>query len=240
MTRVQRALARRNERNTDPTRDAGITLVELLVAMILLGIVSAIVVGLFVSGTRTAARSNAIAQSTGIASNAMNEISRVIRSSTDNPVAGSSTSTPPIIEAKSNSLTLFSNIDSSAVAVTPQIVRFTLDSSGRILEERWKPTSSSNGYFIFPALTTVATSKRYIASSVLTPTAATPVFRYVVSPETIPESAPLIAPTAGLSDAVKLTVVGVVGLIRVDAAPGPNSKPVVLENTVRLPTLGFL
>lgn len=220
--------------------DAGITLVEVLVAMILLGVIMAVATSFLIGSSRAVTQSNGVAQSTAVASNAMNEISRVVRSGIALPVEGSPLPLPAVIAATSSSLTIFSNIDSDAAAIAPVIVRFTVDGSGRLLEERWKPLTSAGGYFTFAALTSTPSSKRYVADAVAPSTPGTPVFRYRLATDASPATTPTTAPAGGLSTASREDVVGVAISMRVDADLNTSTKPVVLESTVRLPVLGFV
>ena len=95
--------------------DQGITLVELLVAMMLTSLIALMAISLFMSTNNSAKIAQSIDGGTRQASNGMNEVARMIRAATADPVAnplpGGVTSDPAIVSAAANSIT--------ALRVTP-------------------------------------------------------------------------------------------------------------------------
>lgn len=226
----------------ESTRDAGFTLVELIVAVMLLGVVIAIVSSFFVTSTRLVSLTQSTSQGTGSAANTMNELSRVIRFGADNPIIGDSLPTPAVIVATGTTLTMFSYVDSYTSATStqtrPQIVQFTVDANRRIVEKRWLPSSALDGNFIFPALTTTPASSRIVGGPIaVTPAGGAPLFSYVSS-----TGATLAQPTGGAdftTDQLR-SIAAISVTVRIGAVQNQPSSAVVLENTVRMPNLGFM
>ncbi|GGE81889.1 pilus assembly FimT family protein [Mycetocola zhadangensis] len=205
-------------------KESGISLVELLVAMVLLGVASTIVIGLFLSATQTVSMASAIHNDTGTASNVMNAVSKAIRSGTTVRVSGAPNA-PALITATPTELVMYSLADSDAVDPRPVRIEFTRDpTSLQLVEKRWAPAAAANGFWDFTAPTLI--------SSRTFPGALTNgnVFTYnTAAGDAVP------APTAaqlGLiaSVTVEVTVHG-------DARA--SGTPVILKNTVGMPNLGF-
>jgi hypothetical protein len=98
--------------------------------------------------------------------------------------------------------------------------------------ERWPTTTTSGGYFLFG--TGVPTSTRSLGGTIVAPTgSASPLFTYLDS-----TGATLAPGTSGLSAAQRAAVASIRITVRVQA-PGTTAAPVVLENTVGMPNLGY-
>jgi type II secretory pathway pseudopilin PulG len=231
-------------------KESGITLAELLVAIIVLGILLTMVSSLFVSSAKVVAQSQATTQATGFASNAMNELSRVIRLGTPNTLPNASDPSPAIIAGTAESLTLYSYPDAyvtpsatcpagsaCATGVQPQTVQFTVNSSTRqVIEKRWKPTASSGDSFTFPLLTTTPSYNHIIGGPLLpTPAAAgsASLFTYLDA------DGDQVTPVAGgLSCSQRVSIVAVMITVRVQGYASSIRPAVFLQNTVQMPNLG--
>lgn len=215
--------------------ERGLSLPELLVAMMVLAIVMVIVSSFFANGTQVLAKSDAVGRSTGVASNVMNEATRVIRSGTNNEVEGSPLVAPAFIGAFAESLTLFSAIDSPSNVITPAIVRLEIDAAGNFVEKRWAHTSTNGDYFLFSGTAGAPTSRRVLGGPLGRVAAGNaPLFSYRTAAGVL-----LTVPSSGLSEADRRTIAEVLVTVSVDADSDPRTPPVVVENAVRLPQLGF-
>ena len=222
---------------------SGLTVVELLIAIVILALVLTAATTFFIGAARTVKFAQTMSEGTNTASNLMNELTRVIHEGDDNPNSGSQTPTPAFIPTASptaESLTIFSNIDSYDGSATfqtrPIMVQFSLDSTTRqLIEKRWLPTSSASGIFGFPAVTTTPTSTRTIGGPVLaattTPSAAEPLFTYIDLYNAV-LTPPLTTAQLSTIAAVKIT-------LRVRGGTSTTGTVTVLQSTVRLPNLGF-
>jgi prepilin-type N-terminal cleavage/methylation domain-containing protein len=234
MIRLLAAFRRHKE-----TAEDGITLVELLVAMMVLGILLAIIAGLLISSSKVIATTEATGQGTANASNVANELSNVIRSGTNQPVAGQTLASAAFVAASSESLTMYSFVNSytssTSTQVRPLLVQFSLNSSRQLVEKRWLPTSTNGTYFIFPTLAQLPSktpmSTRIIGGPLLaTPTTGVnrdPLFVYLNSSGAV-VSNPTATPCSIASVRVTVRTQG----------PTTTSRPaILLVNTVDIPNL---
>jgi len=222
---------------------SGLTLVELVVAILLLSLVLAVATSFLIGAMRTVSLTQVTSQGAGLASNLMNELSRVIRAGDDNPNAGSLAPTPAFVPSASptaESLTIFSNIDSydgsSTFQTRPSMVQFLLDQTTRMLiEKRWLPTSSAGGIFTFPAVTSAPSTTRTIGGPVLaassTPNTSDPLFAYIDLHGNVL--------TPPLSASQLPTIAAVVVTVRTQGGSSASTSATVLQSTIRLPNLGF-
>ena len=139
--------------------ESGITLVELMVAILVLGILSTMVVNLYVQTQRAVTTSSDVTLNTKTASNIMNEMSRVIRSSSTNPKTGGLFDAA-VVDARPNTLTVLAYVDTNAVNPEPVRVRFAINSTTRqIIETRWRAKPGTNGLWIFDTTNTVISTR---------------------------------------------------------------------------------
>lgn len=195
--------------------DEGLSLIELIVAMGVLSIVLIIVSNLFVTVSATTRAANTARSAVGQASNAMDELSRVIRMGSPNAVAGSPTSDPAVVAGTATSLTVLAYVDTSATTPVPTQVAFAV-TSGALAETR-TASAASGSFSVF----TGAVTNRTVASG-LTSVA----FAYAAS-----DGTPITPdPVSGLSLAQRTAVASVT--VTVTAPNGTD--PIVLTNTVLL------
>lgn len=168
MMRVLRALR---------SRQAGLSLIELLIAIMLTGLLMTLGVWMFVAGTHSVSLAQSIDGGTRQASNGMNQVARMIRAATPNPYAspapGTPLNAPAIIAASATSLQFFAYVNLSG-AESPVMVNYTVNSSGTLVETQSPATSTTagaNGHWDFGA----AKPPRNLCNSI---PASVTVFRY--------------------------------------------------------------
>lgn len=230
--------------------DDGITLIELLVAIILLGVLLAIVASVYISALNVVALGRDLTENTKVAANAMNEASRVIRAGTNNPKVPPALPDPAFVIAKRDEVLMYAFINLTSAAEQPQMIRLRVDrSTGKIIESRWPAVQSADKRWQFPANPCTDTNKPVgctapIQNSVLaetvspqaigTPDALPDVFSYLDSDHNV------IAQTAsGLSAADRSRVAFVKVTISVQTSLTDKSNAVSVVNTVGIPNLGF-
>jgi hypothetical protein len=183
VTRRLRAVVRAEE------REAGITLVELLVASMVTVVLLALMGNLLLIGSKTTTAAHYQNKDTGTASNIMNEISTAVRFGTN--IANSTpTATPAIVSAGKEWLILYTFEHADEANPQPVMVEFVVDPATRnVVEKTWSTTISPDGFFTFPEVTdkhTVAPaidaapkSTRILGGPVSTaPTGKDPLFTY--------------------------------------------------------------
>lgn len=225
-----RRIRRGNRR--PPSLDSGISLVELLVSMMIIGILGVIVTSLYVSASRTVSQAQALSTNTREASNGMNEVARVIRAATANPVQGVALSEPALSEAKDEAVTIYAYINLASSAQQPVKIRFSLDASRRLIETQWASYVISPGYYGF---NTVPSTTRVMATTVAPTSSGQPqIFSYVKADGSV-----LAGGTAGLGEADRRLIAAVNVTLRLQATTTNTKSAVTLQNTVGMPNLGL-
>lgn len=199
-------------------RDQGLSLVELLVAMGVLSIVMVVVTNLFVTVTAATQSANSARSAVGQASNAMDELARVIRMGTPNPSAGNTTPDPAIVAGTAGSLTVISYVDSAAQTPMPTKASFSFSSG--VLQETRTASVASGSLAVF----TGAVSTRTLASGL-----TSVVFGYAAADGTM-----LTPGTSGLSAAQRALARTVTVTVTAPNTTGRTSDPIVLTSTVLL------
>ncbi|MEB0002151.1 prepilin-type N-terminal cleavage/methylation domain-containing protein [Cryobacterium sp. RTC2.1] len=212
--------------------DSGFSLAELLVAMAIFGVIMAIVMGFFASATRASRENAAIGTNTESASNGMNEISRILRASTENPVINQAIDSPAFVSAGTGNeiVTIYAYVNLSSAAEQPVKVQFSLDSNRNLIETRWAGTPITAGYWSF---TSGVPTTRTLAGAVITRTGTNPyLFTYRAK-----DGTPIPVPTAGFTDADLRTIASIQVTIAIGATSTATTAIVTLQNTVGLPNL---
>lgn len=164
--------------------DRGITLAELLVAMALSMIIVATAAGFLGAAQKAQGTVNRIDQNTRVSSNVLNEMSRMFRGATENPVVNAD-STPAFIVASPALVrfTAFVNLTSSDTK--PVMVQFEV-TGGQLVETQWPATAvaGSDGYWTFPSYPGAPSLRRILAPAVASST-STP-FAYLGVDQTTP------------------------------------------------------
>lgn len=225
--------------------ESGITLIELLIAMVLLGIFLAIVANLYVSSLKVVSLGRELSGNTKVASTAMNEASRVIRAGTENPKTPPAEADPAFVIANKDDLVMYAFINLSNSAEQPQMFRLRVDrTTGKLIESRWPAVALSNGRWQFPANPcsapsvpvgcTAPAATSVIAETISPQGSNAPVFTYLDN-----EGNVLTPTSTGLTLANRKLVAAVRVRISVQTSLTDDSNPVILENTVGIPNLGF-
>lgn len=209
--------------------DRGLSLVELLVAMTLFSLVLAMVVGFFVSASKATQLTTQIDGTNRQATTAMDEVSRIIRGATTNPVAtAGSVPSPAFTVAGTNTITLYSAVNLSSSTAQNEIVQFSIDANSNLVEKVWQPITS-NGYFTFGSSPT--TSRIIAGPLVLTNAGGPNLFTYINSAGTA------IATSGG---AVASTDIASIAAVQVSLQVGTANtaaQSTLLTDSVGLPNL---
>ena len=215
------------------SREAGLSLIELLIAMMLTGLIMTLGVWMFVAGTHSVSLAQSVDGGTRQASNGMNEAARMIRAATPNPLTnpspGAAQNDPAVVSASANAIAFYAYVNLTG-AESPVMVRFSVDGSGRLIEQQWKPNSATpgvNGHWDFPAPNTKPTSQRTLCSSI---PASVTVFRYFNKAGTELASATLTDSTSRAA----ITSVQVTITIQ----PTGAASAVTISNTIGMSNVG--
>lgn len=165
---------------TRRTDDAGVSLIELMIVMILSGLVLAMIMQFYVTIARSTTESGDIRSSTAEASNIMNVVSTSVRASVDIPVnppdpANPPPPTPAVRKGTLNELTITTYTDAGPSFPVPLQIRYYVDSAGRMIEQRWvatgcdidNPSACSVIYPTYPAITTTPDASRVLGNLVV-------------------------------------------------------------------------
>lgn len=213
---------------------------ELIVAMFVLGILSIIVINVYIGVTRAMAQGTALNQNTNTAANTMNELSRVIRSGATIPVSSATDGTqlpdkPVFVAATRESVTMYAFVDSSITNTSPVLVSFTVDATTRqLVEKRWPATTAANGIWTFPAMTSPPSKTRTMPGAVVTPTGSSPTYLFTYLDTA---GAPISSAGSGVDPSKLGTIASVKLTVVVRADAGSREPAVTLVNTVGLPNL---
>ena len=218
MNRLRARLAARRS-------DAGVTIAELLVTIMIFGIVLAVSTSTFVSLARATSSARSLDSGTRETSNGMNALAQIVRSAGDVPVAGSSDA-PAFREARADRLQLTTFVNFGDTQAKPALVTYTLDASRRLREER-TAAQSSGSFWVFPA--GASSSSRLLTASLAS--GGTPVFRYLDSDG---DELPL---NAGALTEAQRKQVSFVQVTLAVAGTGSSTSSVTLTNTIGTPNL---
>jgi len=222
--------------------ERGFGLTELIVAMFIFGIIGTLMITLVVTISRSFTQERAATDSTMVAAVGMNELTRVMRSGTEVPVAGG-TQVPVFVEAFADKVTLYAYIDTTSLSPRPTKIQFAVDPVSRDLTEtRWAgvPVSGEPGAFSFSP---TPESVRTIARKIIDATDGTPLFTYlaVVTDPADPDfgtAQPLDA-TGGVNSSLIPTISVVQIAMNVQADITARAEPIMLKNRVGIPNLGI-
>ncbi|NIJ05297.1 type II secretion system protein [Frigoribacterium faeni] len=205
--------------------DAGVTIAELLVTIMIFGIVLAVSTSTFVSLARATSSARSLDSGTRETSNGMNALAQIVRSAGDVPVAGSSDA-PAFREARADRLQLTTFVNFGDTQAKPALVTYSLDASRRLREER-TAAQSSGSFWVFPA--GASSSSRLLTASLAS--GGTPVFRYLDSDG---DELPL---NAGALTEAQRKQVSFVQVTLAVAGTGSSTSSVTLTNTIGTPNL---
>lgn len=204
-------------------RDSGLTLPELLVTMVLLGVVGTLVLTMFISVTRSLQASDQRVEATSTTLVGAETLVRAVRAGAvvERPVG--TAELEAVVPTSETSLTVHSwtarSTDPGTTDPLPVRVDFTVDATGRLVETRTAADEDSGPQYTF----TGTPRTRTVLTGVVNP-AVTPVFTYydVDGDELAPG-----ASTTGVASVEVHLLVQTDGLGRV--------APTELRNRVHLP-----
>lgn len=235
MRRPAQAVHRRLHRlRAEP--EQGLTLTELLVAVVLLSLIMTMVVAFFSGANKAFNLNQTIDTNMRTASNVMGEMSKTLRAATNNPLAGSNTPAPAFVQASATSVTFYAYVNLESSEQTPKQVRFSLNTTNNtIVETTWAATALAGGLWSFPAVTTTPTSTRILGGPLLLAASGGPqVFTYLTGDGTV-------VPFAS-TGSIPTTTVANIASVQVAVTLGSSSdagKNVALSSIVGLPNLGI-
>ena len=217
--------------------DDGLTVIELLVAMLVLSIFSALVINLYVSTTKSVAMSSSMNLNTRVAANTMNELTRVIRASGNNSLGGALLESAVQVATREK-LTVYSTVDASIPDLRPSKVEFAINPSTRqLVERRWLAKNGVNELWDFSGTLPLASTRILPGTYLTPPTSATDYFFTYLAADRVTELKTNVATTAGLSEADRLKVAYIKVTIVVRNSDNAQSAPVTISNIVALPNL---
>lgn len=214
--------------------DDGVSLSELLVTMFLTGIVGLIVVSFFLAFTNSFTQDRVATENTTTAALGMNDLTRIIRSGTEIPVQGQVLNDPVFVYAGDQELIINAFTDTDSAAPRPVRVRFSINASRELIEERFlaSETSPGSGYWRFNSSSEGA---RVIARQLPNPGPGDPwLFTYLAADG----SAFNPADDRSLGIDQRRSIAAVRVNLTVQADPTGRADPVTLRNTVGIPNLG--
>jgi type II secretory pathway pseudopilin PulG len=206
------------------SEERGITLVELIVAMTMGIVILSIAGSFFVSAQKTATQASNISTNTRLASNAMNESTRMLQSATQNPVPTGTDPQNAFQYTSAASVRFFTFVNTASTDSKTQQVQLTVDPTAKTLTETtWSGSgwTTKNPYSTFTTsaaatLSATPTTTRVLATSIVPGGTS---FSYAAADGTPAKTADAIA---------SVTVTVMVG------ANATDKNAVVLTNTVSL------
>ncbi|MGV8852776.1 MAG: prepilin-type N-terminal cleavage/methylation domain-containing protein [Rhodoglobus sp.] len=210
--------------------ESGVTLSELIVTIALMSMLLAMVMTIFVTFTKTFADERSATSNTAGATIAMNELTRVIRSGTENPAAATTLNDPVFSYAGTERVILQAYLDTDASSPKPVKVEFLITTDRTLIERRWNAQLLSTGYFTFePTMASERTVVRQISAGTI------PIFRFFDAQNIE------LTPAAGASLTLdqRRLVAAVKVSMTVQTDPSGRAKTASLENTVGIPNLGL-
>lgn len=225
MIRVLRAM----RTGAQGSRDAGLSLIELLVGIALTTVIMGLAFTLFSIGTHTVSLSQSIDGGTRQASNGMNQVARMLRAATPDPkispAVGTPVNDPAIISAAPQAIKFYAYVNLSG-GEAPVMVQYQV--LGGVLKEfqyaATTTTPGANGHWDF---VNTPTTTRALCNSI---PSTTTVFKYFnkVGTELLP---------ASLTDPTSLGAVTSVQVTITIQATGAASA-VTLTNTIGMANIG--
>jgi len=201
--------------------EAGLSLTELLVTIMLTAIVMTMVGSMFINVARITSNSNVTTTKSSTAANLMDAVSKVIRTASNIPVAGSDVPNPAIVAGTSSTLTLYSYVDTNSNAPEPTKVGYRVDAKGNLVEDRWKGSSAGgNSTFVSTA------TSRVLGGPILTPSGSQALFTYIDSAGNVADTSTDFESVAS----IRVTI-GIANQLTT------GSDPILLINTIGMPNL---
>lgn len=218
--------------------ESGVGLAELVISMALLAILTTMIVAAFTAFSRNFTLDQGSTDSANVAVSGMNEVTRVIRSGTENPVANQVQANTVFQSANGEKVILYAFLDTSAAVLAPVKVQFEVDAVTRELTEtRWKAKPLAGGYWGFE---TNPLWERVVARKILPIGAAlpdggraTPLFEFYKA-----DGSKIAVGSTGVAAASLRDIVAVEISMTVQADKSLRADPVTVNNRVGIPNLG--
>lgn len=251
MTALRSLQRARAERGRRAAGDGGFTLAEMMVTVMLIGLLATMVAALVINASRSFTLDRAANDNTAIASNGMNELTRVIRAGTETRVSASEPLNNPVFLAiGKESMTLRAYLDTDSANPQPIVVRFQVDADRKLYEKRWKANASSEPYWTFQNLPGGLSGPYSAASSFWTNPASDRLIAQMITPQAAGQPAVFTYFTkdgvevdpgaAGVVDKTVLrTIASVTVTLSVQTDLTTRADPVVIQNSVGIPNLGI-
>jgi prepilin-type N-terminal cleavage/methylation domain-containing protein len=221
MTYLRKLLDRR------PRGDHGLTLAELAVTMLILGILgTALVTSVKVMG-RAIAREQTKGSSLDIARLGMNRMSKSVRAGTELIKIDGSTD-PAFVEIAPEKVTLYASF-----GATPTKMSYYVNANRELVEQTWS-SSGTGALADQPPYTFTATPRTTVIASKITAGTAVPLFKFLNT------DGVAISTQTSTSTAVTSLVRQVDITLDVNYDPSRGAPSAVLNESIVLPNLGVL
>lgn len=210
--------------------DDGLSLAELIVSIMVFGLIVTIVTTTFISLTKATAQARGIDANTRVASNSMNEVSRVVRAARTIPTPGGTEATSFSL-ATTESLTLTTAVNGAdSLTTVPRKVTFSVAADRSLVETTVVGTPLKTDFWQFVSTPT----KRTLGGAVLTTASSgTPLFTYYDF-----AGVALTPDATGALGAAQLPLIASVQVsLTVDRTTTRSSQAVTLQTTVSLSNL---
>lgn len=213
--------------------DAGITLIELIVASVVSLLMLTIVSATFIQIAKLTASAQSTRVATGVAWTVMDELSGVVRQGTQVDTSSTATEGAVLAGSTPNALVIDAYVNAAVAGGQPTIaptrVTFGVNASGYLTEQRVLGVAAG-GYYAFTGTPT----SRTVNGPLVTTGAGNALFTYYAGGTVlVPGSTGLTADQAG-----QVTAVGITVTVASAGTAGPD--PVRLVNTITMPNLAIL
>lgn len=214
-------------RHQDP--DAGFSLVEMAVTMLLASIVLALTVTIFSTAEHSSSTTQQRFTATADAADAMLVVTQALRAALPTTTAGNTQSSVTFVSAGANSVSFYASLGANDSGPAPTLVTFSATpvASGAY-DELTESEVAATG--TPPAYTFTSTPRTSILAYWLNPTAANAsgaIFQYYAAGSTAPMTAP-----------VALANIASIG-VTITCATGPNQPESTMQATVYPPNLAL-
>jgi type II secretory pathway pseudopilin PulG len=227
-----RARESANASRASATDEAGLSLAELLVAIMIFAVLSLVVGGMFVSVTRGVTENKTINGDTRSATNGMTEVARMVRAATENPLlnppVGTEPNEPAVLAADVRTVMLYAYVNLDSSAETPVKVQFWVNAQNQLVETRWSATTLVNGHWSFSS---TSMGNRILSDSLVP---GTPIFTYLNAAGTV-----IAIPSGGITLTDTLRSIKAMTVAIAVRSSSVGSSAVTLKNTVAMPNLGL-
>ena len=201
--------------------ERGLTIIEMMVTLLLMGIVGTIMFASVVSVTQTLTHSQANSDSLDIARVGMNRLAKTVRSGMSIQQNGSS-DLPPLVSMAPNQVTVYASL-----GTVPAKVTYSIDANRQLTETWYAGVAASSPYWTFSATPRTEVIARQI------PVSAPALFTFLdVNGDPVTNQTSTNVADLALVHAVAIT-------LTIDSNPAKGGGPVTLVNTVFMPNQGI-